>query len=125
MKECQYCGVFLVVPSKYRYTNVEGKTITDKRWCSKQNKYVQDVEDACDKFERHDKFWCKRCGQWQKNLACINRQRKNTEGCVNCFQGKTILSIMRGVPKTNGNNGKPTLVRQPTLIRRPTLNRNH
>ena len=116
MRECQYCLTYQDCPSKYRYINAEGKAIQDKRWCTKTSKYVTDVDDSCEHFERTKRFWCRRFQQWQYNMACLNSQRKRLEGCVQCTQGRTVMSVMRGVPG-NGES-RPTLLKRPTLIRR-------
>ena len=89
---CRYCGQFWKSSIKEYATELKkGRIVAkDRRWCKVANRYVDSMDEACDKFNISSLFWCEKdCNQLHV-AVCLARRASKKDGCVRCKQGADI-----------------------------------
>ena len=87
--KCGFCTHFF--NSVKRYVNSIGDSDPKSRLCSEKGEFVTEKTEACNRFEKYDKFWCVKNNFWIAFEVC--KQRRLSKRCKSCKQKKQIMEI--------------------------------
>ena len=91
MIKCKYCSHF--ASATKRYTNSVGDYDPRSRICPETGNAVSEKSKACQKFEKHSRFWCEKGQTWVDFSVCRHRRLLEFKKCRQCKQKKEIWEI--------------------------------
>lgn len=92
-KICYYCTHFHADVDSI-IARADGEEIIVKSKCPIKNTIITDSDEACNKFNLVDYFYCSKKEQRAQMKLCLARREKKMEGCVRCSQGKYIEEVL-------------------------------